>query len=122
MNLNIVAEAFSVRDFMANKIEIHIRNEKVIVGQRIIEPVSDGIVRHQCLSKKVLGTEKIMTEADKLALETVNEFAEEKGLLVKVYDVLSYKGRLRAILRGIRRTPTVLIGKGRIEGVLSSDN
>jgi hypothetical protein len=99
-----------------DRIEVYVRSEKVITGQRITEPLSDGVVKHQCFSKKVLDTEKVMPEVDKQVLETVKEFAKERSLSVEVYDVSSYKGKLKTVLKGIKKTPTIVIGTSRIEG------
>jgi hypothetical protein len=106
---------------MIDKIEVYIKNEKVIVGQRVTEPISDGVMKHMCFSKKILDTEKVMPEAEKLALDVVNEFASEKGLNVAVYDVSTFKGKLKARLKGIKTTPTIIIGKVKIEGEHTSE-
>lgn len=107
---------------MVDKIEVYIRNEEVVTGQAIIgRPMSDGVSMHYCTAKETLKTEKVMSEASRLALEVANEFAKEKGLNVEVYDVSTFKGKLKAILRGIKTTPAIIIGKARIEGEHSSE-
>jgi len=104
-------------NFMVDKIEVYIRTEEVVTGQAIIgRPMSDGVTTHYCTSRETLKTEKITPEADKLVLEVVNEFADEKGLDVEVYDVSTFKGRFKASVKGVKTTPTIIIGKARIEG------
>jgi hypothetical protein len=100
---------------MPNKIEVYVKREKKLVGQYASEPISDGVMTHSCLSKKMLEYEKALPEADKQALELVNEFADRKGLLVEVFDVSTLKGKLKAAARGIGRTPAVVVGQERIE-------
>jgi len=101
---------------MIDKIEVYIKTEKIITGQRVTEPISDGVMKHYCLSKKLLETEKVTPEADKLTLEVVNAFANEKGLDVEVCDMSTPKGKLKAMLKGIKTTPAIIIGELRIEG------
>jgi 5,10-methylene-tetrahydrofolate dehydrogenase/methenyl tetrahydrofolate cyclohydrolase len=103
-----------------NKIEVYVRKEKTLVGQYVSEPLSDGVMKHYCFSKKVLEYEKAMPEADKLALEVVNKFAEAKSLKVEVLDVSTLKGKLKASFKGIRKTPVVIVGRSRIEGEQTS--
>ena len=100
---------------MPDKIEIYVRREKKLVGQYNSEPISDGVMTHSCLSKKMLEFEKALSEADKQALDLINELAERKGLLVEVFDISTLKGRLKAATRGISRTPTIAVGQEQIE-------
>jgi hypothetical protein len=98
-----------------HRIEVYVRTEKKLVGQYISGPISDGVMTHSCLSKKMLQYEKTLTEADKQTLELVNEFAHRKGLLVEVFDLSTLKGKLKAATRGINKTPTIAIGKEQIK-------
>jgi len=99
------------------KIEVYVKNEEI--------PVRTGFVRgpidHHCLDKDIFKTEKVMPEADRLALEVVNEFAKEKGVLVDVCNVSTLGGRLKANIKRIGKTPVVIVGKDRIEGEQSSE-
>ncbi|MCK4758203.1 MAG: hypothetical protein KAS67_07115 [Thermoplasmata archaeon] len=53
----------------------------------------------------------------KKTIEIVREFATKHGLGIKVYDVSKSSVAFRAWINGIRTTPTVLIGKQKIEGI-----
>lgn len=97
---------------MIDKIKVYVRNEEAPVGTGFVRGPPD----HPCLDVNIVKTERVIPETDRLALEVVNEFAREKGLQVEVCDVSTLKGKLKASLRGINKTPVVLIGKGRIEG------
>ena len=101
---------------MIDKIQVYIRKRKTLVGQAAVGPVSDGTFHHACLSRKMLEYEKVASETDRDALEAVNNFAEEKGLRVEVLDISTFKGKLRAYLKGIDKTPVIAVGKYRIEG------
>jgi hypothetical protein len=101
---------------VTEKIEVYVRREKKLVREYVSEPISDGVMTHSCLSKKMLEYEKSLPEPDKQALELVNEFADRRGLVVEVFDVSTLKGRLKAATRGIRRTPTIAVGEEQIEG------
>ena len=102
---------------MIDRIEVYIRNEEVATNQAIIigHPISDGLTTHYCTAKETLKTERVMSEADRLALEVVQKFAGQNGLRVEVCDVSTFRGQLRARLRGIRKTPAVVVGGNRIE-------
>jgi glutaredoxin len=101
---------------MVDKIEVYVKNEEVIVDSAITgRPISDGLTTHYCTVRESLKTEKVMSEGDKVALEVVKKFAVEKGLKVDVYDISTFKGKLQASLKKVRRTPTIIIGKSRIE-------
>lgn len=101
---------------MIDKIQVYIRKKKALVGQVVVDPVSDGTFHHACLSRKMLEYEKVASEADKVALAAVNNFAEEKGLRVEILDISTFKGRLRASFKDINKTPVIVIGRNRIEG------
>lgn len=102
---------------MVGKIEVYVRNEEVIVGSSIMgRPIHDGYTTHYCAFREIFKTEKVMPEAETLALEIVKEFAAKKGLEVDVYDVSTLKGRMQARLKGIRKTPTIIVDGNRIEG------
>jgi hypothetical protein len=100
---------------MTEKIEVYVKRGKKLVGEYFSAPISDGVMTHSCLSKKMLEYERALPEAEKRVLELVNEFADEKGLQVEVIDTSTIKGKLKATMRGIDKTPAVTIGDERIE-------
>jgi len=102
---------------MGSKIQIYIKNEEVLVTQGVTRPVVD----HYCTDREIVKTERVMADSDLQALNIVKEFANEKGIPVEVCDVNTTTGKLKASLRGIRTTPTIIVGKVRIEGVLASE-
>lgn len=66
--------------------------------------------------------ERVLPKADKEALDVVMAVADEKGLKVKVYNLSTTVGRLRARFRGISRTPAVFVGEKRIDGEILRDS
>jgi hypothetical protein len=102
---------------MADRIEIYIKNEKIVVSEGFVRPVID----HPCLDRNISRVQRILSENDRLALEFTEQFANDKGLPVEVYDVHTFKGKLKAWLKGISTTPTIIVGTSRIEGELTPE-
>ncbi|MBX5327245.1 MAG: thioredoxin family protein [Candidatus Bathyarchaeia archaeon] len=100
---------------MLDKIEIYIKNEEVVVGRAVVGfPIPDHGI---CALKDTLKTEKVMSEADRIALEVVNEVAREKGVKVEVIHVSTFRGRLKAKRAGVKETPTIIMGGTKIVGI-----
>ena len=101
---------------MRKVIEIYVRNEAVPVGlEQGYYLKSPG---HECTKTPVtrVVTEKVLPEVDKLALNVTEEVAKETGVELRVYDITSFKGKIKARFKGVRRTPTIIIDKNKIEG------
>jgi len=62
-----------------------------------------------------------LPDEEKEALKIVDEIAKEKGFEVKVHDLSTFMGKIKARIRGISRTPTVLIENNKIEGKISKE-
>jgi hypothetical protein len=102
---------------MVKKICVYIKNVNVISTQGFVRPLAD----HYCTDRTVSKTERILPESDELTLKIVKEFAKEKGLDVEVCNVHTFTGKLKARIRGVRVTPTVLLSQSRIEGDLTPE-
>ena len=76
------------------KIEVYIKNEKVTLTQGLLHPLDE----HPCLDRNISRTESVLSDRDKLAFTCVEQFASERSLPIEVYDVHTYRGRLRAFL------------------------
>jgi len=103
---------------MADKIEVYIRNEEVVTGEAVYGKV---VAEHGCPVLRGVKTEKVMPEADRTALDVVNRFADDKGLQVEICSLGTFTGRLKARQKGVKTTPTIVIGKFRIEGELTPE-
>ena len=66
--------------------------------------------------------ESVLTEDDQQALDIVRAIAKEKGLEVKVYNLSTTTGRLKARFKGVEKTPTIQVGDKRIYGTIEKDS
>ncbi|MFX1486973.1 MAG: thioredoxin family protein [Promethearchaeota archaeon] len=96
------------------KIEVFVKEKEVATGKIY---VGRTVREHACTFREGVKKEKIIPEDDKRTLEIVQKLAKENGLRVKIYNVSSFGGRLRARRRGVRNTPTITVGEQKIEGV-----
>ena len=107
---------------MVRTIEVYIMNKEVITrasldGRTLAAAVFAHSRTHDCSMKEISKTEEIMSEENEAALKLVEELAAEKNLRCRVIDVTSLKGRLRARLKGVKSTPTIIVGNNRIVGM-----
>lgn len=105
---------------MSKIIEVYVRNEIAsdVYREMGCEHTATGQVDiDRPASKLQFRKIRRLPEADEEALDVVLEVAKEKGWEVKVYNVDTFRGRLKARLKGINETPTVIVGKHRIKGV-----
>lgn len=100
---------------MPDKIEVYVKTEKKLVGEHFSAPISDGVMTHTCLDKKMLEYQKALPQTEKEVLEYVNNLAEKKDLFVEVIDLSTLKGKLKAATKRVNSTPTIIIGEERIE-------
>jgi tRNA G26 N,N-dimethylase Trm1 len=101
----------------AASIEVYVKKKKQVTRQYVTPPVWDGYQHHACMSKEVTEREDVLPEADRQMLKIVEQLADESDAHVRIYDVSTLVGRLRAAQRGVRKTPVVIIGKERIEDI-----
>jgi hypothetical protein len=100
---------------MLDKIKVYVKNEEVDIGHAVIGfPIPDY---GMCSWKDTFKTEKVMSEADRITLEVVNEVAKEKGVKVELIDVSTFSGKLKAKRAGVKETPTIIVGENKIEGI-----
>jgi predicted DsbA family dithiol-disulfide isomerase len=100
--------------FMPKVIEVYVKNEEVLTQPTYIGRPLKG---HWCTFKETYKSEKVMSETDKAALKIAEEVAKETGIELKVYDISSIKGKMKASLKGVKNTPTIVVGKNKVEGV-----
>jgi len=99
---------------MPKVMEVYVKKEEVLTQSAYIgRPVGD----HWCTFKETYKSEKVMSEADKEALKVAEKVARDTGIRLKVYDISSFKGKMKASLKGVKKTPTIILGKERIESV-----
>jgi len=100
---------------MAKTIEVYITDKEVITSTSLEgRPRAAGGEVHYCSMKEISKTEKVTSEEDGVALKLVKELAAEKNLKFQVIDVSSSKEKLKARLKGVGTTPTIIVGKKRV--------
>jgi len=100
---------------MPGKIQVYVKSEKKLVGEHFSAPVSDGVMTHTCLDKKMLEYERALPQNEKEVLEYLNSLAEKKDISVEVIDLSTLKGKLKASANRVNSTPTIIVGQKRIE-------
>jgi glutaredoxin len=102
---------------MAKTIEVYITNKEVITATSLEgRPLAAAGEVHYCSMKEISKTEKVISEEDVAALKLVKELAAEQNLKFRIIDVASSKGKLKARLKGVRTTPTIIVGNKRLIG------
>ena len=102
---------------MAKTIEVYIKNKEVITSTSLEgRPLAAGGEVHYCSVKEISKTEKVISEEDEAALKLVKEFAGENNLKFRIIDVSSSKGKLKAKLKGVITTPTIIVRNKRLIG------
>lgn len=99
---------------MARTVEVYIMNKEVVT-QTVLE--GRPIQGHYCTVKEISKTEKIISDEDETALQLVKTLTAKKDFKIRVVDVASLKGKMKAKLKGVKATPTIIVGNNRLVGV-----
>jgi hypothetical protein len=105
-------------EIMGKTIEVYIKTKEVIT-QTSLEgrPLAAGGTVHYCSVKEIAKIEKMISEEEKAALTLAETFANHRKFHIDVIDMANVKGKLRARLKGIKSTPTIVIGNKQLVGV-----
>jgi len=94
-------------------VEVYIKTEEKL------QPPPGGSYKdynaHPCWQKHNI--KKIVPSDIERALNILKKAAIHKNITLKIYDVTTLSGKLRAFFRGVRTTPFTIIGSKRIEGI-----
>lgn len=103
---------------MVRTVEVYIVSKEVITRTNLEGKLTDsgGGVTHYC-TREISKTEKIISDEDKAALQLVNALAAKRNFKVQVIDIASFKGEIKAKLKGVKATPTIIVGNNRLTGV-----
>jgi len=106
---------------MADKklIEIFVKNELVAAGTyQAWALISPG---HECTRTPITEArlESVLPENHKQVVEIVEKIAKEKGMQLRVHNVSSPSGKLRAFLKGVNKTPTILFRNEKVTGEIT---
>ncbi len=92
--------------------------ELYVRGEEELKAPSDGnfaiFAEHPCQTK--YNIIKSLPQNDKKALELLKLFSKENRLSLKVYDISTLRGKLKAAIKGVRITPTIIIDNHKING------
>jgi hypothetical protein len=97
-------------------IEVFVRNQKVVVEGECVVPQEPA---HPCsgtTSTVAYSEESVLPQADQQVLDLARAVAEEKGLQVRVHNLATRMGKLRASLKGVEKTPAIIVGAKKLVG------
>jgi len=103
-------------------IEIFVKNQKVVVEGECVMPREPA---HPCsgtTSTVAYSEESVLPEADRQMLELAKAVAEEKGLQVRIHNLATNIGKLKAGLKGVKKTPTIIVGARKLDGRIAKEN
>ncbi|MEM4704018.1 MAG: hypothetical protein QXJ02_03010 [Candidatus Bathyarchaeia archaeon] len=98
-------------------VEIYIKTE-----ERLQPPPGGSYAdydAHPCWQKHNI--QRIIPPDQEKALKILKAAAEQKNITLKIYDVKTFSGKIKAFIHGIRTTPFTIIGTKRIEGIANLD-
>ena len=107
---------------MADTIQVFVKNNEVITGQfKTVEFSTPG---HECTAKPITAPifESILPENHKQAIKIAEKVAKEKKMKLKVYNISSRIGKLKAQFKGVKETPTIIIKNQKITGEITKKN
>jgi len=99
---------------MAETIHVYVKGEQKLTAEDALVYVESG---HSCSGTKSALTykkERVLPESHKQAISIATRMAEERGMKLRICDVSSGRGRLRARLAGVNETPTIIVRNQRI--------
>jgi hypothetical protein len=94
-------------------VEVYVKSEKKL------DPPPGGSYAdydaHPCLQKRYI--RNILPPDLEKAIKALGVSAQEKGLTLKIYDISTTVGRLRARVKGIKTTPVTIASGRKIGGI-----
>jgi len=102
-------------------VEIFVKNETVTIATGPIIPSYTPFSRWDVVPWDVLPkasyTISILPEEDRKALEIAQKVAQKTGVNLKVRDVNYFEGKILAYLKGVKKTPTVIVRNKKLEKI-----
>lgn len=107
--------------FMRKTVEVYVKRKNVPVVADYSSFATDHAACRGSIYKEESyvkhKTKKIMPEMDELALKLAIDVCDELRAELKMQDVGSLKGKIFAYIKGVKNTPTIVVGKNKIEGL-----
>jgi deoxycytidylate deaminase len=104
---------------MVETIQVFVRNKKAIVGTfKTVEFSTPG---HECTAKPITAPilESVLPETHEQAIKIAEKVAKENGMKLKVYNLSSSMGRIGALFKGVKATPTIIVKNQKIYGEIT---
>ncbi len=103
---------------MKKRIEVYVKNEEITVSYPLLKNYflldKWDIIPWSLINNSSCKL-KIIPEKDQEAIEIARKLSEKLGAELKVYDVCKLEGKILAYLKNVKKTPTIIIGKNKIE-------
>ena len=112
---------------MVRAISVFVRNTEVLVKTfrtyESVHPECPRSHRGYLFGFPVIAPiyESILSETHQQAIEVARRMAKEKGFELKVYNLSSKVGKLKAFLKGVKRTPTIIIDNHKVTDKISEE-
>lgn len=100
-------------------IEVFVRNTEVPVGT--FQTYEFSTPGHPCTRKPItaLISESVLPENHKQAIKIAERAAKGKKMELKIHNVSTRIGKVKAFLRGVRETPTIIVENRKISGEIA---
>ena len=101
---------------MSQTIHVFVSNSIVISGH--FQTVEFSTPGHSCTAKPITAPvfESVLPETHKHTIKIAEKIAKEKGMRVQVHNISTKLGKLKAFLKGVKETPTVIVNNQKITG------
>jgi len=100
-------------------IEVFVKSEGMMAGTYPAWALS--CPGHECTRTPITEVrfESVLPEIHKHVVDMVEKVTKEKGMQLRILDVSSRSGKLRAFLKGVNKTPTVLVKNKKVAGEIT---
>ena len=103
------------------RIEVYLEIEKAVIKGNTPYGPSPWSIRRRFGSREdsiftVKESFSDLSPKEKAVIDTVQDYANAHGIEYRVYDISKLRGGLRALFKGVREAPTVIIGKEKFAG------
>lgn len=102
-------------------IEVFVSNTEVAVGA--FQTYEFSTPGHPCTRKPITAPilESILPETHKQIVKIAERAAKERGMQLKVHNMSTKMGKVKALLKGVKETPTIIIGDHKITGEIAEN-
>jgi hypothetical protein len=106
---------------LSRTIEVFVSNQEVITGHfKTVEFSTPG---HPCTAKPIIAPilESVLPKNHLQIIEMIKKVAREHGFKIKIYNTSSRLGKIKAFLKGVKKTPTVIINNQKVTGKITEE-